>query len=126
MAFYRSGGGSDTETVLWTNGSPTSSFAQKTVTLSDNINNYDYIKMTFRYSTSDDTELVEIFPVENIDINTAKRSTYLGVMWYAGSWKYRNITNNYTSVEISNCVFVGGSSSNGSIIPLQIIGIKEA
>lgn len=36
-----------TETTLWTNSSPTSSFAAQTVTLSSGISNYDYIKIDY-------------------------------------------------------------------------------
>lgn len=47
MALYRcmASGGQMSETVLWTNPDPSSSsgFASQTVTLSDNIDNYDFI-----------------------------------------------------------------------------------
>lgn len=125
MIFYRCSGLAPSETVLWTNPSPTSSFAAQTVTLSDDINNYDYIKMVYKYSTSDSTELIEIFPVENININTTKRSTYLGVMWYAGTWRYRNLSFASTSVQFSASVNTNGKAGNTTIIPLEIIGIKS-
>ena len=49
MSLYRCGGGGGMleETVLWTNPSPTSDFAAQTVTLSDSISNYDYIKFEY-------------------------------------------------------------------------------
>ena len=50
MGFYRcgsGGGGTLKETVLWTNGSPTASFAPQDVTLSDDIDNYDFLKIEF-------------------------------------------------------------------------------
>ena len=48
MAYIRCESGSKTpsmtETTLWTNATPTANFDSQTVTLSENITNYDYIK----------------------------------------------------------------------------------
>ena len=38
------------ETTLWTNNAPTSDFAAQTVLLSDDISNYDYIKINYCYN----------------------------------------------------------------------------
>lgn len=54
------------ETTLWTNSSPTSNFASQTVTLSDNISNYDYIAFDFRASTSDSTSYRVLYPSSEI------------------------------------------------------------
>jgi len=50
-------GGSLSETVLWTNPSPTTAQQSQTVTLAGNISNFDLIKITYRKSTADATEL---------------------------------------------------------------------
>ncbi len=63
------GGGKYTETVLWTNASPTSSFAQQNITLSDSISNYDYVRIYFRASTTNSAEKSIIFPVSEISDN---------------------------------------------------------
>lgn len=55
MALYgcmAGGGGAPQETNLWTNPSPNSQFNEQYVTLSDSVDNYDYIKFTFAYSNS--------------------------------------------------------------------------
>ena len=46
------GGAKQTETVLWTNSSPTSNFADQNVTLSDSMSNYDYLKFTYKKATN--------------------------------------------------------------------------
>ena len=51
-ALRKIGGGTLKETTLWTNSSPSATFAEQTVTLSDNISNYDYIKIEWCESTS--------------------------------------------------------------------------
>lgn len=43
------------ETVLWTNPNPTSSQAVTDLTLGESILNYDFLKITWRHTTSDPT-----------------------------------------------------------------------
>jgi hypothetical protein len=49
MAWFETGGGGAlSETVLWTNPSPTSNQSTATVSLNDNISNYKYIKIYWK------------------------------------------------------------------------------
>ena len=115
--------GSLSETVLWTNPSPTAAFVDQTITIPD-IDNYTYIKLVFRNNTSDASELINILPVDNIKANMVKRSAFLGIMFHISgdTWYYRNVGFTSTSVRISD---VAPSGSGGrALIPVQIIGLK--
>jgi hypothetical protein len=134
MAFYRTGGGgSATETVLWTNGSPTSSFASQTVTLSQTIENFDYIKIVFRKSTTNADEGILILPTKTVKEslnNTA--STYrccIGLcVGNSNSTYVRTIFVNsgvYDAIGIDTATRLNASgTSNITAIPTQIIGLK--
>ena len=133
MALYRcgSGGATSTETVLWTNGSPTSAFGAQTITLSDIVTNYDYLKITGRWSTTDDTSRNFIYPTTEMPTNqegavdigmkvgSSGDSRVRGMYLYGGddklyfSQSYRLSSNAQTP-------------SSNYMIPTQIIGIKEA
>lgn len=53
MALIRCGASTGLkETVLWTNSTPTSAQNGGSITMSDNMSNYDMIKLTFRTSTT--------------------------------------------------------------------------
>ena len=56
MALFRTssgGGGGMTETVIWTNPSPSSSFSEQDIALSNDYNNYDLIKIYYKISSAD-------------------------------------------------------------------------
>lgn len=55
-----------TATGLWANPNPTSSFAGQSVTLFEDVDNFAYIKVNFRWSTSDDTSRSVIFPTSTL------------------------------------------------------------
>lgn len=127
MAYIRCGGGGGmTETVLWTNSSPTSSYSTGTPIVSS-MTGYDFIKIVYRKSTSNTTEISFIVPLSTFkNMTNTSGSNYLG----AG---YRD-TNSYcrptyyssaTVVSFSNCTRLGASgNSNTNLIPYKVIGIK--
>jgi hypothetical protein len=51
------------ETTLWTNSNPSSSFAQQTISLNYSIDNYSYIKFYAKLNKDIDVELITIVPV---------------------------------------------------------------
>lgn len=137
MAFYRTGGGgSATETVLWTNPSPTAEFGKKSVTLSDDINNYDYIAVEYIYSKSsvDETEKsksimsVADFKEGGIGTSVSRTCMALGIINASNSSFTRQVWyQNDTTIQISACYAMTNTTiANGNAVPLQIIGIKEA
>lgn len=122
-----------TETVLWTNPSPTADFAAQTVTLSDSISNYKYIAFKYKYgkTTADTDYALEIFPVEDIresvsDSNN-RNIVSLGIrtataqLWARGVFYVSD-----TSIQFGTCyrLNTAASTANGAN-PLEILGINE-
>lgn len=125
-------GGTLTETVLWTNSNPTSSFAAQTVTLNQSIttDKFDYIKITIRISTSVATEQSYIFPTNEF-LDFADGSTQNIRRGYIGTRPNGNDLRIIFSVSNTQVNFTAPlragsttSSSNSIIIPLKIIGLK--
>ena len=142
MAFYRAkrkgGGGSIQKTTLWTNPSPTADFTSATgnnaVTLSDDMNNYDYLEFTFRIiksGTDDHTMLIPVsefkqtastggvgnfkyaFSASNASYTTAFRSVY-----YQSDTKVNISTN--AIYRANNTTVLTPSQA----IPIYIKGVK--
>ena len=114
------------ETTLWTNSSPTSSFSGD-ITVS-NISGYDYIKIYFRYSTSLNETSEAIFPW------TIFYNEYCGFGMRKSSstsindMKYRCCyAKSYTTLNFANSVSHQSASQTTSgayIIPTKITGLK--
>ena len=68
------GGGSVTTTTLWTNSDPTVAFAAQYVELSQSMTNFDYIRITFRYTTANATEYINI--VTPLELSDTTNTTF--------------------------------------------------
>ena len=128
------GGGQYTETSLWTNASPSSDYSGGTVTLSESVDNFKYIKVTLAYNKSNLT----ITGSEIISVEDLKKAPYPAtgnnVGFYIGN---NSASNNYarriqyingTSVNISSAYLITsatGSVANSQVIPLEILGLNE-
>ena len=121
------GGGSMTETTLWTNSSPSASFAAQTITLSDNISNYDYIRIKYRYNNTTPTDSYAM-----TDVTSLQSMTGTGTMTLALGLQHTNGIN-----YARNCLYVSdtelkftlawyGNNSTSALvsIPGEIIGVK--
>lgn len=116
--------------MLWTNSAPTSEIANGTTfSLSDDMTNYKYLKLTWRRSTTDSTECNEIMSVD--DFLTTTGLTSGGFRWGFGMYDsssvwvrtLRHSTN--TAMIITKCAVLGGTSTeNKYIIPTKISGLK--
>lgn len=126
------GGGRYNETSLWTNSSATSDFAQQTVTLSDSIDNYKYIKVIWKgvKTATSDSEKGDTV----IDVNTLKKQaaasyyTYQAVSAAISSVNYSRAYGyaSSTSIQFYNCVkTTNGAAANSYCIPLEILGLNE-
>ena len=118
------------ETTLWTNNAPTTSYAATDITLSDDVDNYDYIKFTCRYSTSNSATLSELCSVSDFKatLNTASTNMRFGVGSIASStfaMRYLSYITD-TTARISACAQGDASSDNSKIIPLTVVGCKFA
>lgn len=128
MAFIRCGGGTATlkATTLWTNPSPSSSFANQTISLSST-GIYDYIQITWRWSTSDSTEFKSIFAKNQY--GGSKRLAIGGAPDTSTTARYRFWTqaSSYSEMGWSNSVQHTSSSQTTSgayVIPTKIEGLK--
>lgn len=127
----KKGGGSLSETTLWTNANPTSAMAQgATMPLSQNYSNFDYIKIKYRLSTSDSTEHAVIYAKEDIDAAIAStQESRMGIQAYLTNNYariiYRPDNATYDSFTMSNARQLQGTGTSTTVlIPTQIVGLK--
>ena len=113
------------ETTLWTNSSPTSSFAGQAVALSDDITNYDYIRVYWRYNTTDATEVSVLMSVSDFQesATSGKPNMAIGVRTSSPTKRGVNYSSN-TSVGFASAVNDVGNVSNGNANPTKITGCK--
>lgn len=119
------------ETVLWTNSSPTSSFATQDIYTSQDIDAFDYIKITFRATTSSSKETYFM-----IDTATFLANTYTqvgdvcnGAAYYSSNGAYvRNIyptDSNKKKLWVGTCLrFNAQGNNNAYLIPVSVKGIN--
>ena len=136
-----SGGEQYEETLLWENPNPTSNFAQQAVTLSDDINNYDYISVEYKSSKPATIASKVIIPVNDFKAysgTTASASDgNKGFRWFIGS-RYQDGSNTYgyvryvsytsdTSITITNGYALGTTTTSVQtvVIPYKIYGVKK-
>lgn len=137
MAWFKTGGGALSETVLWTNPSPTSSISNTTtVDLSESLDNFTYIGMYCRFSTSDTTESFAMMKAEDLATGTssAVKGQFLTVCARrASSGNGQTVTrvvygnSNKSKVSIGNCYAVTsgtGAAYSSNLIPTKIVGLK--
>ena len=136
MAYIRCDRKDFAETVLWTNANPTSSFATQTITLSDDITNYDIIRIEGRKNTSDDTYL-EVYAIPSYLVNcSTSKSSQAGNCGIAsssgsGSTGARSTRVCTSTVANPNKIEFGSdysmatsTSDNTRTIPTRVVGIK--
>lgn len=124
------GGGKYTETSLWTNSAPTSTFASQDVTLSDDINNYKYLKFTYRVTTSVADSLNYIISVSDFKKsvhNTSVHNCVFGLSTDDSSAHTRRVYyKTDTTVNFNNAYQLNAAASNNAtVIPLEILGLNE-
>ena len=117
------------ETTLWTNSSPTSSFAAQVVTLSDDYTNYDYIKVVYAFATTAQTGgNVKSALMSSADISAGEgNGLHLalgGLHIISGSYYYsaRIVIKQSDTTKLRISADFGISPSDSREIPLSIIG----
>ena len=130
MAWYRGnkGSGAMTETVLWTNQSPTSAFAAQNVTLSESIDDYNAIRIYWRLSTSDSTTAYIDVPKESLKtLSYASGHACIALNAYVSTLIWLRIMSyvDDTKINFSTSYRVNNTGSNTSYaIPTKICGLK--
>lgn len=119
------------ETVLWTNSSPTSSFAAQDVTLSQSYKTFDYIKVTARMSTTSAVETSVIIPLNDFDLYYPTQKASGGINVHRTASDSASRTRAFGPVGETTIHFftafsvaTSGAQENGSIIPVKISGLK--
>lgn len=123
------------ETTLWTNGSTSSDYASATVTLSSDIDNFDYIEVEFKSHKSQSTTQKTIMSVNDFKQakNSGFASQYTPRLAIGGSYNnnatvaLRGVAYvSDTQVIFGTCRSIASSSSvkNDYAIPVRIIGLK--
>lgn len=115
------GSSGGTETVLWTNPSPTTAFAQQAISLPD-LSPYTHLKFYLRESTSDNKSWSVIFKITDITskgmplgqaIDSSSKTFYRGTQALSGN-----------SLTIRTCFQVNTTGNNNSlVIPIKASGL---
>lgn len=125
------GGGSMTETTLWTNSDPTTAFASQTVNLSGNLSDYEYIGFECRFSTTYDNRLMTYVKASDFPDCVAETNepmpcffSYNSTYFYCRLIQYASDT----TVTIGGC-YRGKptgtwAAQSAALIPLRVVGLK--
>lgn len=123
------GGATYTETVLWQNPSPSSDFNGQTVTLSDNISNYEYLAIAFTGVKSSTTVVRAVVSVEDLGkMNITSNTPDIRINGTASANGYSRYV-----IKASDTTITFGAAyatntqalDNSRAIPIQIVGISE-
>jgi hypothetical protein len=128
----KGGGGSETETVLWENSSPTSAFAAKTVTLSDSLENYDKLRIyAIRTTgTSDNVVSFDVNIAEDLDyFVSGENKMAFSISMLGESYRYSRIgyiTTGKNGVYFTTAYRLNSTSGHNTsyCVPVKISGIK--
>lgn len=127
-------GGGLTETTLWTNPSPTSAMTSGTlITLSDDYTNYDYLKFTYRVSTTIDTEWDVVIPKDSVTdaIYGLTNNNRISLSYYGSSYLTIRVlgrSNSTTARDFKatdSRQWGGAGTSTTFNIPTKISGLKQ-
>lgn len=120
-----------TKTTLWTNPSPASSFSNQTITLSDDLDNYDYVELEYAFNSSTLTNKNSIiYTISDFKRLTANDGWCGAGIVYSNSYLYsRSLTyNSDTAVNFGGTLKYNSgtapSAANTATIPLKVYGIK--
>ena len=115
------------ETTLWTNPNISASFASADVTLSESIQNFDYIGFDIAQSTSVSTTNRTIMSVADFALTTTGSASSRNVGFSGGStWvRYAFRKGSDTIVGFSSCQNKNSAGNqNDKLIPIKIVGLK--
>lgn len=119
--------GGVTKQTLWTNPSPTASFAAQTITLSQPLANFDYIEIVWHGGRNTTLEKVNIFDVAGLAINSNYQ--FGGRITDDGSGSQSNVRYVHSSGTNSLVITTSyrvNAAANGTqyAIPIRVVGWK--
>ena len=105
--------------LLWTNSTPTATFAAKTITLSKSLSNYKYYDIHFKQNTGDNRIFVQRFTVGS--------GFHIFFSYSVTQYRSSNAVPSGTSMKFDNA-YEGNAGAqamdNNKIIPVAVYGIK--
>ena len=132
MALFRcssgAGGGGMSETVLWTNSNPSSAFASQSISLSDDISNYEYIKIEYKRNATDANTVSMMMSVA--DFLTPQGTSNVKILGihsvYANGNFCRMLTySSGTSLSFGVAYQCNAAyNQNSASVPIKVIGVK--
>lgn len=132
MALFRcaSGGGGTTitETTLWTNSSPNATFAAQTIELSQDIGDFDYIKVEYKDAYSvDNTKDFYIKVSDWMTPYTGVTNKTFGIYMTTGSAAYcrQFIYASETSISVTTTFRLNSQANSANVvIPVYVKGVN--
>ena len=140
MAFIRCLSGNSQkfkETVLWTNPDPTSDFETQTITLSDDMTNYDFLRIEGKAHKNDTVDTLEVYAVPtylftcSLSKSNLAGGCALGSSSGSGSTGARHARAMNASSSTPTKMTFGAqyslattTSNNAWEIPTRVVGIK--
>lgn len=117
------------ETTLWTNPNPDVSFANQSITLSNDISSYDYIKCEYKVNNSTATYGSAIIPRNLLQQTSRSPNSFI---WAIGGYRFTSSAytrvcwiNSNTEIYFTACRnYESGSVTNTGIIPTKISGLR--
>lgn len=122
------GGGKYTETSLWTNSAPTSNFASQSVSLSESMDNFKYIGIKYKRTTTSTDSITVIILVSEFKLATDGSTNYhIGLGGNnTNTYTRRCVYQSNTTIGFANAGRIGTSGTDNSlIIPTEILGLNE-
>lgn len=121
-------GGGETPSLLWVNESPSRSFAAQTITLAEDVSNFDFIGVIFAVGSASAENRKNILPMLMMPVSSA-----MGARMNVAI--YRNYVRNITSVSGTSMTFAEGgyyaaygtntmTPGNTYVIPRIVLGFK--
>ena len=119
-------GGGMSETVLWTNPSPTSVLADSTkMNLSESMENFNFLKATARARTTNADTISVIMSVEDFKKTSSTNPVLMRFPIYANGYIRLLRYDNNTKINISRAFIAGGGDEdNANVIITQLVGLK--
>ena len=129
------GGQKYTETSLWTNPNPTSSFDAQTTTLSESMDNFMYLKFVYKVYADAATNptnnviiSVEDFKTTNytsgtvsLGLTAAASASGTNYIWSRVAYYASNTTIGFSSARSAGA----NSTNNARSVPTEILGLNE-
>ena len=113
----------DNGKILWTNNDSTSNFPEQTITLSDNLSNYNFYEIIYKQSTT----VTRYMSTGKIPIGFTTELPFISTtLYYRVLSESNSMTNNKILISEGKRVRTYGTSEqlNSINIPIYVIGYK--